>query len=131
MSRKSRASSQRGRRVTTANANRRLPTPLSKSISLPRSDFREFEDRRTFHPERSSRRPRSFSGTAKLTISHAVNNKESYNFPDSQRVAFATPEKVLICVRRKIREQVLHALRKTGKAGQKKPRRTPYSEVTC
>lgn len=50
------------------------------------------------------------------------------------RVGFALPWQVIICVRRKRRKQVLHALRIAGRRGigrGKKQRRNEYSEVRC
>lgn len=46
-------------------------------------------------------------------------------------VGFEEPASVITCVRRKQRKQVLHAKRKTGKSGQKRPRRNRNSEVRC
>lgn len=46
---------------------------------------------------------------------------------------FAVPEKTVVCVRRKQRKEVLHALRKTGsgRGRRKSPRRNWYSGVRC
>jgi len=51
----------------------------------------------------------------------------------SRRVGFSHPWQVIVCVRRKRRREVLHALRKTGRGGskQRKPRRNFWSEVRC
>lgn len=46
-------------------------------------------------------------------------------------VKFTAPKETLICVRRHRRKEVLHALKKTGKGGQKKPRRTPWRDYQC
>lgn len=54
------------------------------------------------------------------------------NYP-SRRVGFALPWQVVICVRRKRRREVLHAMGKTGKgqAKQKPSVRNYYSNVRC
>lgn len=44
---------------------------------------------------------------------------------------FVDPRSVLVCARRKMRREVLHALRKAGKRGQKTPRRNYWSDVHC
>jgi len=51
----------------------------------------------------------------------------------STRIGFQYPWQVMICVRRKRRKEVLHALKKTGGRGapHKKPRRNYWSEVRC
>lgn len=46
------------------------------------------------------------------------------------RVAFSDPRKVIICHRRKSRREVLFAFGKGG-GGKKKPRRSPWSDVSC
>lgn len=51
----------------------------------------------------------------------------------SPRVMFAAPSNVALCVRRRMRREVLHALNLTHKAGRSgKPRRyNRYSQVKC
>lgn len=46
--------------------------------------------------------------------------------------AFSVPSSVAVCVRRKQRREVLHALGKAGRGGsQRKRRRSQWSHVTC
>lgn len=45
-------------------------------------------------------------------------------------LGFENPLMVVRCIRKKARKQVLHAFKKTGKGGQKKPRRK-QSEIRC
>jgi hypothetical protein len=40
-------------------------------------------------------------------------------------------QKALVCVKRKTRTQVMHAMKHSGKGGQKKPRHTPQSKIKC
>lgn len=45
---------------------------------------------------------------------------------------FSAPESVSVCVRRKRRKEVLHALKKAGRGGpQRKRRRSQWSHVSC
>lgn len=136
MSRKSRR-----RRDTSAIANRRLP-PLS-NLTRGLSPLLAIEDRRTWHPEGAQRPARSFNQSQHRLLVPAVPTRRPQSRPGrvgsgypklrspSPVVAFGAPEKVLVCVRRKQREEVLHAKRKTGKSGQKRPRRSWYSRISC
>lgn len=47
------------------------------------------------------------------------------------QMAFNAPSETLVCVRRSRRRQVLFARKKTGKAGQRKPRRNQWSSYKC
>lgn len=54
--------------------------------------------------------------------------------PLSRSVGFTLPWQVIVCVRRKQRREVMHALKVAGKGGVgrgKKQRRTEFSEVRC
>lgn len=126
----------RSRRDNTSITNRRLPTPTMFDQPLL---FPEIEDRRQYHPEGVARPARSFSiPRHRLAIPkknvRSVRGDSRYvpSFDGlTHEIGFRVPRKVLICVRRRIRKQVLHAFRKTGKAGQRKPRRNFYSSVSC
>lgn len=129
----------RGRRGNISTANRRLPRHLSpsRSISVPLSTF---EDRRTFHPLGVTAPARSFSRTNhRLVVPHvvpvyqtrSVRSRSTRGSLVSARIAFAAPEKVLTCVRRQQRKEVLMALKKTGKVGQRPPRGSYYSSISC
>ncbi len=92
---------------------------------------RSVQDRRLYHPlgaarpllTTSSRRP-------VLVVSQPKKQKAKPKGP-VYRVQFAKPRFVLVCVRRNIRKQVLHALNKTGRGGQRRPRRNQWSEISC
>lgn len=93
-----------------------IARPLS-ALRLPFSTS-QVEDRRRFHPLGSHATPRKF-------------NTLSTNVVDKVGLTFQNPRMVITCARRKMRTQVLHAMNKTGRSGQRKPRRTPWSNVRC
>lgn len=94
----------------------------------------ETEDRR----RRSTReqRPLQLSGkpTSRLLPSTGFVKKKSriYRTADVPVfLKFPTPKSVIICIRRKIRREVLHALRRVGSGGGKKRRRNEWSDIHC
>lgn len=140
MSRRSRRnySNSGGRRVTPANANRRLPTPVTSPRSMVQLDLedllRQVEDRRRYHPMGESSPALNTSGRQHtLTYAPRHTNSTQLAKPSAlpKGVGFTTPQNVVVCIRRKKRQEVLHALKKAGKAGQKAPRRSAYSEIHC
>lgn len=111
-----------------------------------RPDLKAIEDRRTWHPERENRPARSYYEhfhrlvyQARKIRSHVrtamdpsrLLRRAAWNQVPHQ-VAFRNPQSVLVCVRRKMRREVLHALRKTGSgSGRKKPKRNWTSGISC
>lgn len=111
----------------------------------------QFEDRRTYHPDSIYRPIRSFHGyTTVLTDNPTrrviTSQRRSIQKPQSRSLRqysefrtvsprgtfrFDQPTKVLACVRRRIREEVLHAFRKTGRRGQHRPRYNELSGIRC
>lgn len=88
-----------------------------------------YEDRRTFSPlPKAIRVPRSFDRYTQLAISKPSSRHLAY---PSHGISFKDPDRVLVCVRRHQRREVLHALHKTGRGGQSKPRWTAWSGVRC
>lgn len=144
-------------RVTSANANirrfsarRLLPLSLSPLFThnlLDSSPSKEYlglyEDRRQWHPVGSSAPARSFDRSRhRLTvvdrpIRHKVRSFRGFNAPralSSQTkaaLAFSGPSRVLVCVRRQIRREVMHARGLAGQIGFRRPRRTWLSEISC
>lgn len=135
------------RRDTTAIPNQRLPVarynPLSESAikTLRPMSLQEFEDFRTWHPDRN-RWPRDFSGPVtrlravdriqrfashpeRLLLNRVESILPSNPLSYIQRwkdntdtvMAFADPRKTLTCVRRQIRKEVLHALHLVRRGG--------------
>lgn len=106
-----------------------VKTPLTVSTSLRRSPLPLIEDRRTFHPLGALR---SAAATVK-SARRIVTRDPVASFFGKQtkaRLHFADPSRVVVCVRRKIRKEILHALGKAGK-GHKRPKRGPFSDISC
>lgn len=143
MSKKSKSKNQSSRRrvISNPNANRRLPPTLSLPRSIyqsPSKALSQIEDRRTYHPEGDFRPAASFSKPRHRLEVPRAKHPHRQNFQlafrsvlNNGRIAFKAPEKVLVCVRRQRRKEVLHALKKSGKTGQRKPRQSYLSSVTC
>jgi len=136
--------SSRRRRVNNTNANNVAHDSItfrpstSKFLSPLASDFydtqigkpnlRLLEDRRFWHPLGQRRPAQSFRN-----VNHSLkipSGRSTSKYP-LHTVGFVNPENVAVCVRRKIRKEVLFAKRKTGKRGQKKPRFNWFSKVSC
>lgn len=115
---------------------------------MPRKPFglSEIEDRRRHHPLGPNQPAKQLSGhpvkphKVKSTVTRV--KRAADGRPMKSRVAvvgvparlrFAVPLRTIVCVRRKVREEVLHALRKTGKGARrsKKARRNVYSHISC
>lgn len=147
------AKSNRRRRDNNTIANRRLP-PTNYKLSRDDArrqlsfdffrDMRPIEDRRTWHPEGPARPARSFRQARHRLVWTNPVRKSLPNFSSDPvnvfrslwrsvpyAIGFENPDSVLVCARRRIREQVLHAFRKTGRRGQKKPRFSFYSKISC
>lgn len=140
----------RSRRDARDISNRRLPTSIDSNYTPSPARFdslnflREIEDRREWHPEGPRRPARSTNRSRhRLTEHKTITRRESpirdpmsglREFPatsETFRIGFEEPKQVAVCVRRKQREEVLHAFKKTGKVGQKRPKRSWYSNISC
>lgn len=116
-------------------ANRRLPRSTIK-IYRRREPLTVYEDRRKWHPEGTRAPARSFSSTRhrlRAVLPKRVQGTFSLSSLYSPPIAvgFREPNRVLICVRRQIRREVLHAKRIAGGSGFKKPKYNEYSRVRC
>lgn len=91
--------------------------------------LREVQDLRGF--DFGPRAARFLSGP--VASVGAVTPKNSKRAPSRvpYQIAFSAPAETLVCIRRKRRKEVLFAKRKTGKGGQRRPRRTPWSKIKC
>lgn len=120
------------RDVFTSIAKPRL-APSIRIVDLLRS----IEDRRLFNPEQDFAPARGFSRRDQSEVHDPnVNRNKSKPFRyrnlfGPTRFAFSSPNKVVLCVRRAKRREVLFALKKTrsGKGGSR--RRNFYTGVSC
>lgn len=116
------------------NQQTREPSGLATSqvrSALLASPLRLIDDRRTFDFEPGTRPARLFSGsTASITATPSTNKKIRPSKVPYQ-IAFSAPADTLVCVRRQQRREVLFAKNKTGKRGQRRPRRNQWSNIKC
>jgi len=137
MARRRRSNTAR-RVVSTPTLTRRLSGPVRRSRpAIKLSPLQAIEDRRQYHPEGPARPARSWS-SARHRLVVTPQRRESvladtYTPTVPVGVSFEAPRRVAICVRRKQRREVLHALMKTGRGSRhhRKPRKSYYSEVNC
>lgn len=108
------------------------PIPAPTPVSL----WSEVEDLRHYHPDGALRAPSSFPGVPSQwsvnygpTISRRGRVLHA-GLPTAH--SFDSPQRVLVCVRRKIRRAVLFA---SGEGGSRRrfrrPRRNPNSAIRC
>ena len=115
-------------RVYSKNTNRRL---RSSSFDKKLSDYnnRFVEDRRLYNP--------STFVTPKTTLGKSAVIKQASSSPAAKGVQkttqmrFIAPKEVITCLRRKQRKEVMHAIKKAGKSGQKRPTRNQLSNIKC
>ena len=94
--------------------------------------LRAIEDRRTFNPAGPKRSARSFNKSHHALVVKKSPAKIRGRSRLPTRVMFDAPKKVLICVRRQRRKEVMFAQKKTGKGGSHRPgRRNFFSDVSC
>lgn len=106
----------------------------------------EVEDRRRWQPPGAVRRARSsrrWNVPLKLSATRPSSLLKRRSWPTSPAhkavarnvslggLSFRAPRFVAICVRRKSRKEVLHALGKVGKGSSRVRRRNSYSNVRC
>lgn len=84
-------------------------------------------DRRRYQPDRRSAPPHAFKRDAiRLYTGLAHPSREL-----TKSIRFARPDLITICLRRKVRREVLHALRRTRKGSGGGRRRNFWSDVKC
>lgn len=133
----------------TTNA---VPTGKSLRVARPVLPLHMYEDRRLWHPEGAAAYPVSMvSKTPRIMDQSEIDpdvwrriHKPLRSIPwtkmarESMHLAPATtvwgwdnPSKMIICLKRKIRREIMHAFGMSGKTGFKKPRFTQFSYVRC
>lgn len=112
-----------------------VPSPLRVTIPLAAPVF---GDRRTFTPDRQARPifslPRTLRDIRNPARIVARQNPAKRQLSQTKAVlTFADPRRIPLCIRRKVRKQVLHAFKKTGKgsARHRRPRFNEWSSISC
>lgn len=112
------------------------PRPWVPLPSLPSAPDLELEDRRRFSfesPQVAIRSPgvRSRIRMAPVGRPAGKTRQRASNAIPREMPTFGSPGQVMVCVRRKSRREVLFALRRTGKGGRARRRRSEFSNVRC
>lgn len=127
---------QKGRDTKVSIARRSLPLSELITDSIRRRDYRRsvldrgVEDRRMFHPLREIRSPRSVVGGSTTLKPRFTPASKASLMPDSG-LGFFAPQKVMLCVRRRVRREVLHAKKIAGGRGFRAPRFNFWSTISC
>lgn len=122
-----------------------MPSPPSSKVSPKKRAVLASEDRRTFHPEKLNRPVLNVHGRPAAQV--LADRPRSLKKPSARQQAFrwgkdvasqtkavltfAQPSKVAVCVRRGVRREVLHALKRTGKGAGSSRRRSWTSKIGC
>lgn len=117
----------------------RDPSPIARALALPRSFYAPvnlalFSDLRTFHPDPFRPAPAFRRSAARVVVARPKRVRSGVRISAGtipHQLTFAAPDKVILCVRRKRRKQVMFAKGKAGKRGQRKPRRNYWSSISC
>lgn len=135
----------RNRKNQNQRQRRDALTRIAKPQGLPLSRLATplvmIEDRRSYHPDGYVRPLRTLSTSrhrlTSRTVVHATRSTAKRNLPNlfslkNDRIAFQAPDKLLVCIRRKRRKEVIHA---TGQAGSRRAQKTPrynqWSSIVC
>ena len=121
---------QGGRDLFTPIANRpRLPrrNPLIRDLSQVLLDIARLsgQDRRRFNPTKKFMPAQSVSG---MTAPRKIQKYKPLAYAKEH---FVDPRRVTVCVRRKQRKEVLHAIGKSGRNGGRSYRRSQHSNFSC
>lgn len=118
------------------------PTPRPIVTTAPKK-LTKIEDRRTYHPQGPQRPARSVQKAHhKLRAISARRSSPQVVKPPrrlrkavqklSDRIGFEGPRKVLICIRRRMRKEVMFALGKTGAGAKARTHhQSYYSSIRC
>lgn len=129
-------------RSLASELSARLPTPLPDPVSVVSPGLEEVEDGRLWHPD-PDRGALTVGGRYARLVVHKrplVARANTLFSPRSYPVGFQVPVgfrfespfKVVTCLRRKVRRQIMFAKRKAGFGKKRRmPRRTWRSDVSC
>lgn len=125
----------KGSKNRTRDALQSLTTLRSAPIRIrPITRLTEIQDLRNFDFSPATRPAKLFSGSNATVgfvpnVNKPARGKRAKTF--QAQLAFNAPAETLVCVRRSRRKEVLFAKKKTGKRGQRKPRRNTWSNYKC
>lgn len=120
-----------------------LPSPSLPPFPVFTDDLLPVEDRRSFHFDKPYQPPlMDDARPARVVLQDRPKNRNrvkpgAYRFGAKVRSqtkaiqTFAEPERVVVCIRRQRRKEVLFAKRKAGRGGMRPPRRTWLSNISC
>lgn len=126
------ANAKRGRGLSTTTSTTLFNNPTASIAARAAALYRvtSYEDRRLHRPDRSSAPPRSLNRNAtRLRVADRFG--DAIRRQTLARVMFNQPQRVMICVRRNQRREVLHALKKTGRGSGGAGRRNFWSQISC
>lgn len=119
-------------RPTTVDTKPDLTTKIAKTVDQVSHLVESFEDLRRFDPQHQVRRRITTAG--KIAYKKMVPAKRRAQLRELRtRAEYVNPNNVYVCIRRKLRREVLFALdhmRKGGRGGGKR-RRTEQSNIKC
>lgn len=101
------------------------PTPLVQPFN---EAIDSFQDLRTFAADLAARPYQTIVGTAASVVSAPVSHIRGRI---AEAASFADPNKTMVCVRRAVRREVLHALGLQSRGAGGRRRRTPRSNIRC
>lgn len=119
---------QPGRGISTTTAN----GYVAQATAYPVVTFptNTYPDARFYQPDRRLTYPAARNLNAARLVARD-------RFGDAVRrqtkapISFRVPDQVALCVRRKQRKEVLHAMAKTGRGYRKKPHYNFWSKISC
>lgn len=123
----------RNRREAVAFGPSAHPLGSLTQLLRPPLDLTPVEDFRSWHPDGPYRAARQLSGhPVKPLVVKKTTGPGRVPIRLPHRVQFDAPARVVVCVRRQTRKEVLHALKKVGRGkGGGKKRRNYWSDVSC
>lgn len=99
--------------------------------TINRIKLGQIEDRRLYHPLGQYRALREVNN-ARPTLVPPKPSKRRRARSTLHQLRFKSPLRLILCIRRKQRREVLHAKRKTARRGRQGPhRRNQHSEISC
>lgn len=119
------------------------PSPFVQLPVLPETRLLDVEDRRVFHFDGPNRPALLDDGRpSKVRLRDRPKNRnrvkpQAYRFGPkvySQTkaiLAFAEPDRTVVCIRRQTRKEVLFAKKRAGRGGMRRPKRSWLSKISC